>query len=169
MTWRGVLVVLLMGSSLAFVLDRVLAVPAAPLVADRALFDAFVAQREAMDGAPLDASAMAAVRSRFADEERLLAYARAEGLERTGYVQRRMARKIRFLLQGNVPSPSDAELRALYDANLQRFRAPGRDEPLPFDRVKEQLRSMVVGPASRAIVAERIRELVARYEIVLEP
>ena len=27
-----------------------------------------------------------------------------------------MARKIRFLLQGNVPSPSDAELRALHEA-----------------------------------------------------
>lgn len=169
MTWRGVLVVVLMGGSLAFAFDRSVSVPEPALQGDSALFDARVAAQEAIDGAPLDDASWRALRDRFADDERLLAYARAEGLDRSGSVQRRMARKIRFLLQGNVPSPSDAELRALYDANLPRFRVPGRDEPLPFERVKEQLRSMAVGPARRAIVAERVRELVSRYVIVLEP
>lgn len=167
MSGRGILLVSALGAMLALG-AAFLPVPPARIVADTGLFDAQVARRERMEGRPLTAGEFRRMQARFIDEELLLAYARTEGLDRSSYVERRLARKIRFLLSGEAPEVSEAELRAIYDAHPERFVPAGAMDPLPFDRVRDSLRDSLLSASTRARIDERVQDLLARYDLVIE-
>ena len=141
--------------------------PPTVIEVDAALFEIRLAEREQIEGRASTEAERARMREQFADEELLLQHARARGLDRTSYVDRRLVRKMRFLLSGNPAGVSDAELRALYDADPSRFVPAGATEPLPFERVREQMRAMVANAGSRTRLEARVRELVALYRIVI--
>ena len=138
------------------------------IVLDEAQVRTRVAARELLEGRPLDEAEQATLRREIEDEELLLADARATGVDRSRVVSRRLLKKMRFLLRAELPVPTDAELRALYDRDPQRFVPPGRSEPLAFDRVRDQLRTTVAGPMARAALEARVRKLVSQYHVVLE-
>ena len=168
MTLRGTLMVGLGGVVLAALASWCVPLPAARITPDWGLLDGRVAAREQMLGRRLAKAELERVRRRFLDEELLLAYARHSGLDGGSYVERRLVKKMRFLLAGAVPAPSDGELRAFYDANPQRFVPPGRDTPLPFERVRSQLKALITGPRAQALIDARVRALAERYQIVIE-
>ena len=168
MTIRGLLLTGLLGLAIAGGAHLMMPSPNPRVALDVGAFGSRRAARELLQGRPLTPDERESLRRRLVDEELLLVYAREEGLQGGAYVERRLIRKMRFLLMGDVQAPSDGELRAIYDANPQRFEPAGADRPLPFERVKDQMRALVVGPMARAIVDARVDALVRRYTIVIE-
>lgn len=168
MSLRGVAIVLGLAAGLAFLIEELVPLAVVPLQADVGVFETRVTARETRQGRALSEEEHEKMRERFRDETLLLQYAREARLDRNAYVDRRLVKKMRFLLIGRAPVPSDGELKAIYDANPQRFIPPGADVPLAFERVKAQLRAMLAGPAARAVIEERVRLLVNRYQIVIE-
>ena len=75
-------------------------------------------------GRPLTDAERDAMTVRIVDEEILLAEASHQGRHRRGYVHARLLKKMRFLFTEELEVPSDAELRAVYDADPARFRRP---------------------------------------------
>ena len=168
MTIRGLFVIGLLGLAIAGGVQLLIPSPSPRAVLDLGALESRSAAREALQGRPLTPDERERLRQRLIDEELLLVYAHEEGLQGGAYVERRLIRKMRFLLMDDVQAPSDGELRAIYDANPQRLVPAGADSPLPFERVKDQMRALIVGPMARAVVDARVNALVRRYTIVIE-
>ncbi|MEM8886123.1 MAG: hypothetical protein AAGD14_18810 [Planctomycetota bacterium] len=166
MSGRGTLLVLALGGLFAGA-ALLIPPPVVRVEADAALLDTRWAERELVEGRSLTEAERSRMREQFRDEELLLRYARDRGLDRTSYAERRLVRKMRFLLSGSTPTIPDAELRALYDAHPERFVPAGATEPLAFERVRDQLQATLGGAAMRARLEARTREVVERYEIVI--
>lgn len=72
-----------------------------------------------------DAAQLGQLVDEYIREEVLYREALASGLERDDViVRRRLAQKMEFLAQADVRLPDEDEVRAFYEANLQRYRAP---------------------------------------------
>ncbi|MEJ6002963.1 peptidylprolyl isomerase [Paucibacter soli] len=111
------------------------------------------------DAAQLDALLQAQLR-----EEVLYREALAQGLDRDDVViRRRLAQKMEFLAQGDAPQPDDAQLRAWYDAHLQRY-----DDATRWTLEQRAVEGRVAGPArldqadAARITAELGAEVAAR-------
>jgi hypothetical protein len=77
-------------------------------------------------GRPLTASERSVALAELVEEELLVREALRQGVDRQDVVIRsRLADKMRFLLSGEPPAPTPAQLRAYFQANRQRFLAQG--------------------------------------------
>jgi len=149
-----------LGAALYVILD-VLAAPREEIVI---AVGPAVAVREAALGRALSAEERAALLDRIVQEEVLVREAFRLGLHTGGRIQKRLADKMIVLLQDDVPAPDEAELRALFDANLARYGP----EPPPFDAARGALRNEWRFTRARAIVDAKVAELRRDYRVVIE-
>lgn len=95
------------------------------LVLDDSRIARAVAWEEDVRGRSLEPEEREALVTRLVDEEILLAEAARLGLHERGYVHQRLVKKMRFLFTEELAVPTDAELKAAYDADPGPFRRPG--------------------------------------------
>ncbi len=57
----------------------------------------------------------------FIDDEILVREARKRGFENSSRIRTLLTQNMRFFITGNLPEPTDADLRAYFDANIERF------------------------------------------------
>ena len=60
----------------------------------------------------------------FIEDEILVREARNRGFENNARVRALLAQNMRFFIQGDIPQPTEEELRAYFDANQDRFASP---------------------------------------------
>jgi hypothetical protein len=101
--------------------------PAEEIVIDAVAVEAAAAAQARRTDAPRDDDRRAAVVQQLADEEILVREAIALGLDRGDpIVRRRLAQKMRFVLEDEIGAPSDAQLQAWLEAHPDRYRRPQR-------------------------------------------
>lgn len=110
---------------LLFVAYRLLGPPQRePIVIERARVDQLVQQQADLLGRPLTDEEREALIKSAIDDEVLLREAYRRGLDRDAVVQRHLVQKMRLILAEDVPAPTEAELKAYFAANRDRYRGP---------------------------------------------
>lgn len=94
------------------------------IVIDRPTLDALVQQQAEIQGRPPSDQERALLLQGVIDDAVLLREAYRQGLEQDAVVERHLVQKMRFLLGEEVPEPSEAELRAYFEAEGERYRSP---------------------------------------------
>jgi hypothetical protein len=94
------------------------------IVIDRPSVQTLVDQQAQLLGRPLSEAERARVVQSLVDDAVLLREAYRRGLEQDSLVEQHLVQKMRFLLTEELPEPSEAELRAYLQANLERYRSP---------------------------------------------
>ena len=158
--WIGLILV---AGTLAAAAHFLLPRPRELLVIDNEALEFRLGARVRATGVPPSEPERREIEERLIQEELLLREAARRGLDRPAYVCRRLARKMRFLLSGDVPAPRTAELRRIYDGNPARYGGPA----VPFKEAEASLRNEWQFVRMRALIERRIRELRRRYRVVL--
>jgi hypothetical protein len=94
------------------------------IVIDEPAIQAMVDQQTQFLGRPLTEPERQRVVQGMVDDAVLLREAYKRGLEQDSLVDQHLVQKMRFLLNEDLPEPSEAELRAYLEANLERYRSP---------------------------------------------
>jgi len=94
------------------------------IVVGRETRDFVVGQREEVALRPLTDEEKRAAVETYIDDEVLLREAVKLGLGNSGRVRQQLTVKMRYLLSEEVPEPTEAELRAFYRNNPERYRRP---------------------------------------------
>jgi hypothetical protein len=95
------------------------------IVVDRQTIDYLVRQREDLELRALSEAERADVVDAFIEDEVLYHEAYARGLDRgDGRMRRNLILKMRSLLTGDIPDPTDAQLKTYFEANRARFNRP---------------------------------------------
>ncbi len=96
------------------------------IVIDPPAIQAMIDQQVQFLGRPLSAAERKRVVQSMIDDAVLLREAYKRGLEQDSLVEQHLVQKMRFLLSEDLPAPSEAELRAYLQANLERYRTPAK-------------------------------------------
>ena len=94
------------------------------IVIDRATIEALVQQRSEILGAPPSEEEQALLVEGVVEDAVLLREAYRRGLERDALVERHLVQKMRFILGEEIAAPAEAELRAYFAAEAERYRSP---------------------------------------------
>jgi peptidyl-prolyl cis-trans isomerase C len=94
------------------------------ILIDQPTVQTLVDQQVQLLGRPLSEAERARVVQGMIDDAVLLREAYKRGLEQDSLVEQHLVQKMRFLLNEDLPEPSEAELRAYLQANLERYRNP---------------------------------------------
>jgi PPIC-type PPIASE domain len=94
------------------------------IVIDPPAVQAMVDQQAQFLGRPLSEAERSQLVQGMVDDAVLLREAYKRGLEQDSLVEQHLVQKMRFMLNEDLPEPSDAELRAYLQANLERYRTP---------------------------------------------
>ena len=94
------------------------------IVIDRPTLDALVRQQGEILGRPPSDQERALLVQGMVDDAVLLREAYKRGLEQDAVVERHLVQKMRFILGEEVAEPSEAELRAYFEAEGERYRSP---------------------------------------------
>jgi hypothetical protein len=94
------------------------------IVIDRARIEALVQQRSEILGAPPSEEEQALLVEGVVDDAVLLREAYRRGLEQDELVERHLVQKMRFILGEEIAAPEEAELRAFFTAEAERYRNP---------------------------------------------
>jgi hypothetical protein len=94
------------------------------IVIDRPAVQAMVDQQVQLLGRPLSEAERQRLVQGMIDDAVLLREAYKRGLEQDSLVEQHLVQKMRFMLNEDLPEPSEAELRAYLQANLERYRSP---------------------------------------------
>jgi PPIC-type PPIASE domain len=94
------------------------------IVIDQPTVQAMVDQQVQFLGRPLSEAERAQLVQSMIDDAVLLREAYKRGLEQDSLVEQHLVQKMRFLLNEDLPEPSEAELRAYLQANRERYRTP---------------------------------------------
>ncbi len=158
----------------------------APIVVDAAVRAALTEEWSRTHPEPPTPAELDALVQRFIDEEVLYREGLARGLaENDPQIRARVASQMHYVLQSrvNVPTPDDAELRAWFEANAERFARPERvdftqvfvagDDPDADARATELLRVLQGGAdpnglgdtfaGGRRFRARRLEDVRARF------
>ncbi len=90
----------------------------------RGEIEARLQAREIADGRPLTEERRRAETAAYIDERILAREARALGLDEDARIRDLLAQKMLHVLSGEVIQPTEAELRAHYEAGRERYRTP---------------------------------------------
>lgn len=112
---------------------------------DPRLVEARVRQLERSKGAPLTLDERQQAEAAYVDEQVLAAEARTRGLDDDERIRDILQQKLRHVLAGEVPQPTDAELTAYFEQ--QRARYAGR----PAVTVEEVVVAAPSGPNVRPV------------------
>jgi hypothetical protein len=96
----------------------------AAIVIERATVKALLQQQTEMQGRAPSEEERALLLQGLVDDAVLLREAYERGLEQDPVVERHLVQKMRFLLGAEIPDPGDAELRAWFEAQAERYRNP---------------------------------------------
>jgi len=94
------------------------------IVVDRTAVDRLVAEQETLLLRPLSEAERRAATQTLIDQEVLLREAYRRGLDQDAVVRRHLVQKMRFILAEDQAEPSEAELRAFFESNRERYRTP---------------------------------------------
>jgi len=94
------------------------------IVIDPPAVQAMVAQQVQFLGHPLSATERRHLVQGMIDDAVLLREAYKRGLEQDSLVDQHLVQKMRFMLTGDLPEPSEAELRAYLAAHAETYRQP---------------------------------------------
>ena len=94
------------------------------IVIDRPAIRAMADQQAQFLGRPLTEAERQRLVQGMVDDAVLLREAYKRGLEQDSLVEQHLVEKMRFMLNADLPEPSEAELRAYLEANLERYRSP---------------------------------------------
>ena len=94
------------------------------IVIDRPTIDALIQQQTEIAGRPPSDQERALLIQGVIDDAVLLREAYKRGLEQDAVIERHLVQKMRFLLADELPEPSEAELRAYFAAEAERYRNP---------------------------------------------
>ena len=94
------------------------------ILIDRPTLEALVQQQAELQGRAPSEQERALLVQGLVDDAVLLREAYKRGLEQDAVVERHLVQKMRFLLGEEVPEPSEAELRAYFEAEGERYRSP---------------------------------------------
>jgi hypothetical protein len=94
------------------------------IVIERPTIEALIRQQTEIQGRPPSEQEQALLVQGVIDDAVLLREAYKRGLEQDAVVERHLVQKMRFLLGQEVPEPSEAELRAYFEAEGERYRSP---------------------------------------------
>ena len=94
------------------------------IVIDPPAVQAMIDQQAQFLGRPLSPAERQQVVQGMIDDAVLLREAYKRGLEQDSLVEQHLVEKMRFMLNQDLPEPSEAELRAYLQANLERYRSP---------------------------------------------
>jgi hypothetical protein len=94
------------------------------IVIDRATIEALVQQRSEILGAPPSEEEQALLVEGVVEDAVLLREAYRRGLEQDALVERHLVQKMRFILGEEIAAPAEAELRAYFAAEAERYRSP---------------------------------------------
>jgi hypothetical protein len=94
------------------------------IVIDRPAIQAMLDQQAQFLGRPLTEPERQRLVQGMIDDAVLLREAYRRGLEQDSLVEQHLVQKMRFLLNEDLPEPSEAELRAYLQANVERYRSP---------------------------------------------
>ena len=94
------------------------------IVIDRPTIDALIQQQTEIQGHPPSDQERALLVQGVIDDAVLLREAYKRGLEQDAVIESHLVQKMRFLLSADVPEPSEAELRAYFAAEAERYRNP---------------------------------------------
>jgi hypothetical protein len=130
--------------------------------------EAGLAERSESLGRPLTGDERTAAIAQMVDEELLVREAYRQGVERNDAVVRsRLIEKMRFLLTGEPPVPTEGQLRAYFDANRLKFAASPQSAPPSFEDFTGVLRSQWVAQQREAALRRSLDELRKHYRIQL--
>ena len=122
---REPLVHFLVLAALLFAADRLVgSSDRSTIVIDRQSIAAALQARAEALGRPLSEAERDAAIQEYVDEEVLLHEAYQRGLDRDRVIRSRLVQKMRFLLTDDLPEPDEADLRAYFEANRDRYRSP---------------------------------------------
>jgi peptidyl-prolyl cis-trans isomerase C len=96
------------------------------IVIDPPAVQAMVDQQVQLLGRPLSEAERRRLVQGMIDDAVLLREAYKRGLEQDSLVEQHLVQKMRFMLNEDLPEPSEAELRAYLQANLERYRMPAK-------------------------------------------
>jgi hypothetical protein len=94
------------------------------IVVDRPAIQAMAEQQAQLLGRPLSDAERQRLIQGMVDDAVLLREAYRRGLEQDSLVEQHLVQKMRFLLNEDLPQPSEAELKAYLGANVERYRTP---------------------------------------------
>jgi hypothetical protein len=94
------------------------------IVIDRPTLEALIQQQTEIAGHPPSDQERALLIQGVIDDAVLLREAYKRGLAQDAVIERHLVQKMRFLLSADVPEPSEAELRAYFAAEAERYRTP---------------------------------------------
>jgi len=94
------------------------------IVIERPTIEALIRQQTEIAGHPPSDQERALLVQGVIDDAVLLREAYKRGLEQDAVIDRHLVEKMRFLLADELPEPSEAELRAYFEAEAERYRNP---------------------------------------------
>jgi hypothetical protein len=171
--WREPLAHFVLGGGLIFLAYCYSpdAPPDAIVITPAAAEAAFQLSAESI-GRPLTASERSAVLADLVEEELLVREALRQGVDRQDVVIRsRLADKMRFLLSGEPPAPTQEQLRAYLQANRQRFLTQGTSRQaaeLPaFEELEPVLKRQWAADQRQQNLQRGIEEIRRQYTVRL--
>jgi hypothetical protein len=171
--WREPLAHFVLGGGLIFLAYccSPAAGPDAIVITPAAAEAAFQLRAETI-GRPLTEPERADTLAELAEEELLVREAQRQGVDRQDLVIRaRLADKMRFLLSGEPPAPTQEQLRAYLQANRQRFLArvvPGQAPTLPaFEDLEPVLKRQWAADEREENLKRGIEEIRRQYTVHL--
>jgi hypothetical protein len=171
--WREPLAHFVLGGGLIFLAYccSPVADPDAIVITPAAAEAAFKLRADTI-GRPLTRPERSAVLGELVEEELLVREALRQGVDRQDAVIRsRLADKMRFLLSGEPPAPTQTQLRAYLQANRQRFLTPaalGQAAVLPaFEDLEPVLKRQWAADQRQQNLNRGIEEIRRQYTVRL--
>ncbi len=171
--WREPLAHFVLGGGLIFVAYccSPAASPDAIVIAPAAAEAAFQLRAETI-GRPLTEPERSVALAELVEEDLLVREGLRQGVDRQDVVIRsRLADKMRFLLSGEPPAPTQEQLRAYLQANRQRFlirAAPGQAPALPaFEDLEPVLKRQWAAGQREENLKRGIEEIRRQYTVRL--